>query len=307
MTVSITTTTSPDDAVVRRRAIGQLARIESSRMLRSAPIWIGLALTVLLAVTGALSEEEWSAQKYNSLVPLSVFPLTIGAFIAGVRSGNRDRSHRRPPLSEEAALDGDERAWARLSSLLVPVGMAALAMLVIGVASRIEGGFWIGDSPRRTDTALPSVFELVQPVLSVAVTGAAGLAIGRAVRRSGPAIVIGGAALFFSGLAYWIWNSAYAYSTALMQIQPLEVDLPASTNPSAVPEDWLVNRPNEYSGWRRSIVHTPTVIFHNLYLLGLVGLFSGLALRHRPRARMIAAGAAVAVLAVIAQLAVSPH
>jgi hypothetical protein len=56
----------------------------------------------------------------------------------------------------------------------------------------------------------------------------------------------------------------------------------------------------------REAVHTPTVALHDLYLLGVAALFCGLSLRARPRARLVAGGAAVAVAAIAAQLVVSP-
>ena len=270
-----------EPAAAGRSALFELTRIESFRMLRRASIWIGFALSVALAVTYARGQQNWSSQKYESLVPLSVFPMTMGVFVAGVRSGNRDRSHRQPSLAEEAPLDGDARAWARLASLWVPVAMIGLLMAVIGIASRIEGGLQLGEGRSWTNSAAHSVFELAQPVLSIAVVGTAAVAIGRAVRRSGPAIVVGMVLLFFAGGVYWLWNDEVAYTTALMQVQPMDFA-------------------------DREAVHMPTVVFHELYLLGLVAVFSGLALRNRPRARLVAAGAAVAIAAVVSQLVVSP-
>ncbi len=262
-------------------AVMELARIESFRMLRRASIWIGFLLSVTMAVIDARGPQDWSSQKYQSIVPLSIYPLTMGVYVAGVRSGNRDRSHRRPPLAEEAPLDGDARAWARLASLCVPVALTSLLMAVIGVGSRIEGGYQLGEWEDWTDSAVHSVFELAQPALTIAVIGAAAVALGRAVRRSGPAMVIGMVLLFLSGGVYWLWNGPVVYATALMQVQPLGFD-------------------------NREVVHTPTVVLHDLYLLGMIALFCGLSLRARPRARLVAGGAAVAVAAVVAQLAVAP-
>ncbi|TFH16993.1 MAG: hypothetical protein E4H05_06640 [Acidimicrobiales bacterium] len=120
---------------------------------------------------------------------------------------------------------------------------------------------------------------MLQPPLVVAVVGAAAIAIGRWVVRPGPAAVIGAVVLFLTGSAYWMWNSGYAYATALMQVHPLE-DL--------------------------DVVHIPTVILHDLYLLGLIGLFAGLSLRGASRPRLVMGGAVLAGLSVGAQLAVSP-
>jgi hypothetical protein len=262
-------------------AVYELARIESFRMMWRASIWIGFVLSVALAVTYAAAEQDWSSQKYESIVPLSMYPMTMGVFVAGVRSGNRDRSHRCPPLAEEAPLDGDARAWARLASLWVPVAMIALLMTVIGVASRVEGGYQLGEGVSATNSGVHSVFELAQPALVVAVIGAMAVAIGRTVRRSGVVIVVGMVLLFFAGGVYWLWNDNAVYTTALIQVQPMEfVD--------------------------RQAVHTPTVVLHDVYLLGIVVVFCGLSLRRRPRARLLVVGAAVAFSAVVAQLVVAP-
>jgi hypothetical protein len=260
---------------VERGAVVALARIESFRMLRRVSIWIGFVLSVVLTVVTARQTEDWSGQRYQALVPLSVYPMTLGVFVAGVRSGNRDRSHRRPPL------DGDARAWARLVSLCVPVGMVVSLMAVIGAVSRVEGGLQLGEGRSWTNSAVHSLFELAQPALSIAVVGAAAVAVGRGVRRSGPAIVVGMVLLFFTGGAYWLWNERVVYTTALLQVQPL---------------GWPVNE----------AVHTPTAVLHDLYLLGMVALFCGLSLRTRPRARLVGGGAFLAIAAIIAQLVVAP-
>jgi hypothetical protein len=280
MTIALDPLTSGTSSI-DRSALVELARIESFRMLRRVSIWIGIGLSAVLVVVYAREQQNWESQKYESIVPLSIYPMTMGVYVAGVRSGNRDRSHRRPALAEEAPLDGDARALARLASLCVPVGMTALLMAVVGVASRIEGGYQLGHGRYWTDAAVHSVFELAQPALTVAVIGAAAVAIGRAVRRSGPVMIIGLVLVFFAGGIYWLWNDRVAYATAVMQVQPMGfVDLQE--------------------------VHTPTVVFHDLYLVGMFALFCGLSLRARPRARLVGAGAAVAVAAVAAQLAVAP-
>ncbi len=265
----------------RRAAIRALARIESASMARRVSIWVGVAVTIAGVVFAARGQPDWSS-KFRDLVPLSIFPMTFATYIAAVRSGNRDRSHRRPPLAEAAPLDADGRTLARLASLVVPVGLIALVMVVFGLASRAEGGFRMGDGAYRTETALHSVLDLLQPPLVIAVIGAMGVAIGRAVRWSAPSLMIGLLLLFIALGPWWLWNDRYAYTTALMQVQPLEF-------------------PDRY------FVHAPTVALHDVYLVGLVALFSGLALRAHPRGRLVAAGVLTATVAVVAQLAVSPY
>ena len=50
-------------------------------------------------------------------------------------------------------------------------------------------------------------------------------------------------------------------------------------------------------------MHLPTVVWHNVYLLGFAILWCGLAIR---RARVALGGLGVAVIGVVAQLIVSP-
>lgn len=249
-------------------------------MARRLSIWIGIVLTVVSVVSAARGQPHWSS-KFRDVVPLSVFPLTLATYIAAVRAGNRDRSRRLPPLTEAAPLDGDDRTLARLGSLIVPVGFTVVLMIVVGVAGRVEGGLRFGDGVHRTEHAVHSLFDLLQPPLVIAVIGAAGIAIGRAVRTSGPAIVVGLVVLFMGLGPWWLWNDRNVYTTALMQVQPLDF-------------------PDRY------VVHLPTVALHDLYLLGLAALFSGLALRAAPRARLVGGGALIAVFAVVGQLAVAP-
>ena len=53
----------------------ELARIESFRMLRRLSIWIGFVLSVVLTVvTAARTAGLVGSQKYQSIVPLSVYP-----------------------------------------------------------------------------------------------------------------------------------------------------------------------------------------------------------------------------------------
>ncbi|MGA9278037.1 hypothetical protein [Ilumatobacter sp.] len=278
-TESIPATPSLADAR-HRTAIAHLARVESFTMLRRLSLWIGLALT-LASLVVAMRGQPQSATKYRDLVPLSSFPMTFAMWIVGVRAGHRDRSSRRPSLADSAPLGGDERAMARLASLVVPICLVAFVMALFGIASRLEGGFRMGDGSARTEGAVHSIFDLLQPPLVVAVVGAAGVATGRAARWSSPPIVLGLLLLFIGLGPWWLWNERYVYATALMQVQPLEF-----------PE--------------RQLVHAPTVALHDLYLLALVAVFSGLALRQHPRGRLVGGGALLAALAVVAQLVVAP-
>jgi hypothetical protein len=283
-----------------------LSSIEAKRYLRRVTVWVGLALTVvLMVIPGPSADESWSGQTYENAVPLSFFPLTIGVFIAALRTGGRDRTPA-TILADGAPLDADDRAFARLVALVAPVALSAVAVVAVAIVSRIEGGFWIGEAPRRTDAALHSVVELLQPPLIVGVAGASGIALGRTFKRLTPTIVVGSTLWFLAFVLYWVWNNAGLHAIAPAQLQPMRIDLPTTTKIFEVPADWFVNAPNQYDGWQRAWVHLPTVAWHNVYLLGVVLLWSGLAIRKARGGLVALGGCGLAVAGVAAQLIVSP-
>ena len=277
MTITIAPT-----AAEHRTSLRMLCRLEAKSYLTRASIWIGLGLTIVMATN---SGNDWSGASYQWTVPLSIGPFLLGVFIAGVRTGARDRSSELPGLAEEAPLDAGERAIARLAGLVVPVALGALVVIGITVVSRIEGGFWIGEASRRTDTAQHSVPELFQPVLLVALAGATGVAAGRAVRRAAPVMIVGAVVWFvFFGMA-WAWNANGLHAFAPLQTQPMDVDLGTAVSLGA---------------------HLPTVGWHNAYLIGLSLTACGLAVRGAIGRRGAMIGLTLALIGVVAQLVVSP-
>ena len=284
-----------------------LITIEAQRYFRRWTIWIALALTILfMARLGPIPDDSWSGQTYENTVPLSFLPLTIGVFIAALRTGGRDRSANPAGLAEGAPIDGDQRAIARLAGLVAPVALGILTVIGIAIVSRIEGGFWIGDAPRRTDAALHSFIELMQPPLIIAVAGASGVALGRTFRRLAPSLIIGSILWFLAFGFYWVWNNAGLHAVAAVQTQPMRVNLPISTKIYELPTSWLLSAPDQYNSWQREWVHLPTVAWHNVYLLGVVLIWSGLAIRETRGGRVALGGLAVAFAGVGAQLIISP-
>ena len=188
----------------------------------------------------------------------------------------------------------------------MPVGLALLTTLGIAVASWIEGGFWMGEGSRRTDTALHSALELLQPALLIALAGAVGVVAGRATHRTVLVIIAGVFVWMLMFPLYWIWNSPPLHVLVPVQIMPLRVELHDLVSIDATPAGWYVEYPNEYGRtFARDLVHLPTVALHDLYLIGLI-LIVGAAVgrAHRHTLRMLGIGLAVAGVA--GQLAVSP-
>lgn len=300
MSVAVTAAVAPRTT---RPSIAPLALLEARRFAMRASLWAGWAATVLYAIT---AHTDWPGGSYESAIPLSFSFLVLGVFVAAVRTGSRDVDRDLPPLAEEAALDGGDRLAARLLALTLPVALAALTAIGITVAARLEGGFWLGDGPRRTDSAAHTVVELLQPVLVVALAGAIGVVVGHATHRTALVLIVG---VFTWALLipfYWVWNSAGLYPMSLVQVMPLRVPLPRFDSITDTPANWYVEFPGQYQPELvRDLVHVPTVVFHDLYLLGVTLLVAApIARDHRRAARV--AGGAVAIGAVIAQWLVSP-
>lgn len=282
-------------------SVRQLAIIEVRRSLRRVSIWIGLALTVLI-ISGNTTA-DWPGGSYTDKLPQSFMPIVLGTFIAAFRIGRRDGHH---DVSESAPLGPDHRALARLGGLALPVLLTVLVTVGFAIVSRIEGGFWLGDHPRRTDTALHPISELLQPALIVAFVGALGISIGRAqARRSTALVIIAGAVLFTAFPGYWLWNIPPVHVITPVQTQPLNIDLDTATDVDQLPTDWYVER-TDGDASTRQVVHQPTILGHDLYLLGLTALAAGVAIRQSRGRRLALTGAIVAAAGVAAQLIVSP-
>jgi hypothetical protein len=292
---------------LRRDAITALARAEAVRALRGPTFWISLAITAWGAwETRSL---DWHSGSYSSFL-LAFTPLAAGIFVVGVLAGGRDRRRAdRAPLAAEAALDVTDRTIARLLGLgpLVLIG----AVIVIGAAigSRIEGGFWIGNPPGRTDTAVHGVAEILLPVLIFVVGACTGVAAGRAFRHRTPVIVIGLLVWFLFFGAYWALQWAPAGYLVPTQIQPIWVTIDGNaTDASRLPANWLLDRPDEPGGeWTRVVVHDPLTAWHDLYLVGVAVLATGLAIRSRTGRRLALIGVAVIGIGLVGQVAATPH
>ena len=278
----------------------ELGRLEARRALRSVPFWVGLAATGLY-FTQAGGGGEWQAQTYQLVGTVAFGPACAGIFVAAVMAASRDHVAELP-LAEEAALGAERRAVAHLVGVLAHVLVLALVVAALVVVTRVEGGFWIGDGETRIDDALHTPAELLQPILAGAFAGALGVALGRATRLRLAAAVIGGLAWLLGSVVYWAWQGApLRYLTAL-QVQPIEVDLPAGTLPADVPGLQL-SAPDQYQeAWRWVVVDQAMAAWHDLYLFALVLVFGGLAVRGRAGRVAGSIGVLMAVGAVVMQI-----
>lgn len=293
-------------ATTTRRAVWAVARLEAARQLRAVPIWLGLALSAYLAWISR--DVDWQSGTYTQLSIVTT-PLAAALFVAGVRGGGRDRHSDLPPLAEEAAVGTDERVRARLLGMVPVVGIGVTALGVAALAIRIEGGHWVGDWPGRTDTAVHSLPEVIQPMLVLVLAAALGVAAGRTFRRRSPVAVIGVVVLLATGAISWAWQGVPARYVTLVQLQPIEVQVGGvGADPTSFPDEWLLSAPDEYDAdWDRVIVHQPMAAWHDVYLGGLVLAAVAVALRGVGGRRLLVVGLTIAVLGVGAQAAVAPE
>lgn len=282
-------------------SVRELARIETIRSLRRASIWIGFVLTIAILSSTSV---DWPSGSYTEHLPQAFMPIVLGTLIASFRTGRRDAER---DVSESAPIDLDQRTLARLCSIAVPAALTTVLVVGLAVGSRIEGGFWLGEGTRRTDTALHTPGELIQMPLIVALVGALGIALGRSrPKRAMVGVVIAGGVVFTMFPAYWIWNIPPVHVVAPVQAQPLYIDLEPGTTIEETPEDWFVEEPDPGELPSRQLVHQPTVLGHDVYLLGLVVIVAGFAVRGSGGRRAKLSGAVLAIGGVLTQLLVSP-
>lgn len=304
MTDVATASISPDVAGwVGRRQVLALAGLEARRYARRLSIWVGWAATIAVA---AFSHPDWSGGSYEQVIPVSFGGLALGTYVAAVRTGGRDVDAEAGPLAEDAPIDGDVRATARLLGLAFPVALTLVTAIAMAVVTRVEGGFWLGEAPRRTDSAVHSLAELAQPVLLVALAGVAGVGVGRLLPRTVLGIVLG--VFVWTALfpLCWMWNGDTLYPLAPVQTMPLRMPLPDVHHLTDAPEAWWVESPNiHHRQFHRQWAHQPTVLLHGVYLLGLLGVVSAPSLMSR-RSAVASAGVALVAVGLAGQWMVSP-
>lgn len=305
MTVVVGSAVAPGTARPGWPPVRALAAIEARRIAISLPMWAGWLGTLAIA---AFERSDWPGAAYNSVLPVSFAFLVLGTYLAALRIGGRDHATLVPgePLAEAAALGSEERLRARLAAVAVPAVLSLLTGVAMLAVVQVEGGLWMGEGPRRTDSAQYLPIELIQPVLLVALAGAVGVVLGRVVRRSMLAVVLG----VFAWTAWfplcWLWNGPGMHTWALVQVMPLRVPLPDVTSFGDTPTDWWVESPTQYEReFTHAVVHAPTILLHDVFLVGLLLVAVAGAIGRRALAVRLG-GAALAVVAVVAQLAVSP-
>lgn len=281
-----------------------LAGLEARRHLRNPVLWLGVVASVYAAWRS--SSIDWTAGPYAAF-PVDVVPCAWAMFVLGTISGGRDHlAGMRPPPTAATASGDDRVAAARLLGLLAPLAVVSAVVIGVVIVMRLAGGYVIGEGTWRTDSAHQTLPEIAQPILLSAACGAAGVAIGRAVRSTFLAVAAGTLVLFTFGLISWAWQWTPAVYVAPVQQQPFSVELPGGDLANAS-SGWWLSSPGEYQrGWRRLVIDPVVAAGHDLVLLGLCAMFSGWAVRRTAGRALAVVGIVVAVVGVLVQVAAAP-
>ena len=282
-----------------------LARLEARRHMRNPVLWLGVAAGVYSAWNS--SSISWTAGQYSAF-SVDFVPCAWAMFVLGAVSGGRDHlpGLRPPPTTATAIATGDGRlAVARLLALLAPLAVVGATVAGVVIMMRLTGGYVIGEGRWRTDSAQQTLPEIAQPILLAAACGAAGVAIGRAVRYTFLAVAAGTLVLFTFGLVAWAWQWTPAVYMTPVQQQPFSVDIPGSL--ADAPGDWWLSSPGEYQrDWQRLVVDPLVAAGHDLVLLGASAAFAGWAVRRTAGRVLAVAGIVTVAVGVIVQVVAAP-
>ena len=186
--------------------------------------------------------------------------MVLGVFVAGARTGRRDSTRDLPALADEAADRGRRPRRgpaARPGDAGRPGGADHDSASPSRRGSRAASGWAKGS--RRSDTALHTALELLQPALLVALAGASAWWPDVPRIRTVLVIIAGVFVWLLMFPLYWIWNSPPLHVLVPVQIMPLRVELHDLISIDETPAGWSVEYPNEYGRtFARDLVHLPT-------------------------------------------------
>ena len=260
--------------------VAALGSFEARRFLRSWPFWVGLALTVLQAATVDLDHEEWAGSAYQNFTGMSWPTTYVGAFVAAVLIGSRDRLDPAIPLSATTPVDGASRTAARLMGGSALVAVSAVAASLSWVYLKASGGIFVAG-----DRITPSVVEIALVPVTVALAVACGIAASQFLGRA--VLIVGGSLLILiTTVAGWIFGPAIDVLPAALYL-PRDIDLPADFDPATAPASWILEAPSsDEPNWQRVSFELPSVGMHLVYVAGLAVVVSAIAVRAHGRHRI---------------------
>lgn len=297
MTSSIALSAGPGRVQVLR----SVAWLEARRMLRSPWLLLGALATTVL-VRDYTAPPGWHGAQYL----MGFFPAAALQAVTAILVAISFHSAR-SDLSAAAPVDEAQRCIARLLAALLPFSLIVAA--VIGLTAYIwsTGGLDLGDEPGRTLHAHPTAGEILQPIAAGMFAVATGAAAGRRMHFLATSILTLLVGWYVVTTFYWLFQAAAVAPFAIVQAQPVYVDLGPGVDPHTLPHTWLLAAPEEGTPrWSRLVVSEPLAWWHNGWLLGLTLLGLALAFPAPWRRRMALAGGILAATCLIAQFVVYP-
>ena len=284
-----------------RRVLGQLARVEARRHLRSPLLW--LALPVCAWWVWDIGHQPWSGAWYQA-VPNTLTPLALVVSVLVARSFHRERT----PYAEVAPVGADVRASARLLAAWPVVALAGVVTVAGALGLRWYGGLDLGDEPGRTLHAHHTLPEVLQPLCLVVLAVALGALVGRRFPSLAAGVLVLALFWLFVGGLSWAFQAHHVTPFSIVQTQPVNVVAgPVDSDPTTFPDTWLLSAPGEYQAyWGRQFVSTALAAWHDLWLLALATVATACSYDGRPRWRWVALGAAAGTLAAVMQVRVIP-
>jgi hypothetical protein len=281
--VALADTAAP--GIRRRRAalpptVLALARVEGRRLLRHPFLLLGVALSLALAVAGALSNGGVQA---TEIAGMGSFPLAAGTLLAANAAGLRSRRDATDELYATLPRPAATRTAAQLLALawVVPVAVALVAVMYVAFGA--HDGLVVRYDGR---THLPALAELAQGPFVVVALGALGVLLARRAPSPlvAPPVVV---ALLALEIPLAVWGSPATARWAL----------PFVNDAIAAPNSWVPCEPGDLVAHCNLILGFDVrgMAIHLAYLAGAAALFACGALLAGRRA-VVATGALVPLL-----------
>jgi len=291
---------APQRGDTRRRAhVVSLARLETLRMMRN-PL---LPLAVLVSAWATWfygGPEAWPGAHYQGFP----WPAISLQFATAALTAMSFAPERRDVCSA-APVREVERTLGRLLAAVLPVAVSLLALTAVAARIWFRGGLPLGNEPGATTHAYFTVGELVQPAAGLVLAVAVGAAAGRRIRNLAVAMTALATGYFIVHV-YWLFTGPLA-PFAILQSQPVYVDLGPRVDPATLPADWLLAAPDEYEDrWARLVVSEPLAWWHDGWLVGLALVFLALVFPRPWRTGLAITGVLLAAVSVTAQFMVYP-
>ena len=304
-----TTVTAPTQAEPNLVQLRGLIRFEARKLLRQ-PLFLGFAALTVLFVAIYLGEttNERTGVWYTMLAgsPVQFIPLAAGVLMAANMAASRSHHDGTDDLYGSMPSGASRRVLAQVAAIAWPTAITAGLVGAGIVVSRAWSGLPVAvetnpgtvsvDYPMGSIDATdvtPSQAELIQAPLAVAVFGLIGVVLAVWIRTRIILLVLPVVVMAHLTITSWAievpWRWFLPFVSSEQQVGSVEIDAGGTTH-------------SVVQGF-----NTAAVAWHDLYLVGLLVLLTGLALlrhqRSRPVFGAIGAGGIATTIAGIGQLA----